>query len=35
MVLWNLLDGGPSRSRPLIGPSESIWVGTLGTNSRQ
>jgi hypothetical protein len=24
MVLWNLLDGGPSRSGTLLGPSESI-----------
>jgi hypothetical protein len=33
MVLWNLLDGGPSRSGPLIGYFESIWGGTLGTKS--
>jgi hypothetical protein len=23
MVLWNHLDGGPSHSGPLLGPSES------------
>jgi hypothetical protein len=34
MVLWNLLDGGPSHSGPLIGPSESMQCGTLGTNPR-
>jgi hypothetical protein len=26
MVLWNLPDGGPSHSVPLLGPSES-YVG--------
>jgi hypothetical protein len=31
MVLWNLLDGAPSHSRPLIEHSESMWAGTLGT----
>jgi hypothetical protein len=35
MVLWNLLDGGPSNSGPLLGPSESMQGGTLGTNTRQ
>jgi hypothetical protein len=35
MVLWNLMDGGPSRSRPLLVPSESMWAGILGTNPRQ
>jgi hypothetical protein len=24
MVFWNLLDGGPSHSGPLIGPFESL-----------
>jgi hypothetical protein len=28
MVLWNLLDGGLSCSRPLLGPSESMRGGT-------
>ncbi len=32
MVLWNLLDGGPSHSGPLHGPSESMRGGTPGTN---
>jgi hypothetical protein len=35
MVLWNLLDGGPSHSRPLLGPSVSLWGGTLDTNPHQ
>jgi hypothetical protein len=35
MVLWNPLDCGPSHSRPLLGPSESMRGGTPGTNPRQ
>jgi hypothetical protein len=35
MVLWNLLDGGPSHNRPLLGPFESLRGGTPGTNPRQ
>jgi hypothetical protein len=35
VVLWNVLDGGPSHSGPLLGPSESMRGGTLGTNPRQ
>jgi hypothetical protein len=35
MVLWNLLDGGPSHIGPLLGPSESMRDGTLSTNSRK
>jgi hypothetical protein len=35
MVLWNLLDGGPSHREPLIGPSESMRDGTPSTNPRQ
>jgi hypothetical protein len=35
MVLWILPDGGPSHSRPLLGPYKSMWGGTLGTNPRQ
>jgi hypothetical protein len=35
MVLCYLLDGGPSHSGPLLGPSMSIRGGTPGTNSRQ
>jgi hypothetical protein len=35
MVLWNLLDGWPSRSRLLLGPSKSMWSGTPDTNPRQ
>jgi hypothetical protein len=35
MVLWNLLDSGPSRSGPLLGTSESMQGGTPGTNPRQ
>jgi hypothetical protein len=35
MVLSNLLDGGLSHSGPIIGPSESIQGGTLGTNPCQ
>jgi hypothetical protein len=32
MAPWNLPDGGPSHSGPLLGPSESMRVGTLSTN---
>jgi hypothetical protein len=32
MVLWNLLDSGPSHSGPLLGPSKSMRGGTAGTN---
>jgi hypothetical protein len=32
IVLWILLDGGPSRSGPLLGSFESMQGGTLGTN---
>jgi hypothetical protein len=35
MMLWNLLDGKPSHSGPLLGPSESMRVGTPGTNPHQ
>jgi hypothetical protein len=35
MALWNLLDGGLSRSGPLLRPFESMRGGTLGTNPRQ
>jgi hypothetical protein len=35
MVIWNLLDGGLSHSRPLLGPSESMWSGMLGINPHQ
>jgi hypothetical protein len=35
MVFWNLLDGGPSHNGPQLGPSESLWDGTLGTNPCQ
>jgi hypothetical protein len=35
MVLCNLLDDGSSHSRLLIGPSESMRGGTLGTNPRR
>jgi hypothetical protein len=35
MVLWNLPDGGPSHSGPLLGPSESLRGGTLSTNPHQ
>jgi hypothetical protein len=35
MVLWNLLDGGPSCSGPLLGPSKSMRGGTSGTNPHQ
>jgi hypothetical protein len=34
MVLWNLPDGGPSHSGPLIGPSECMQGDTLGTIPR-
>jgi hypothetical protein len=32
LIFWNLLDGGPSHNRPLLGLSESVRGGTLGTN---
>jgi hypothetical protein len=32
MVFWNLLDGGPSYSGPLLWPSKSMRGGTPGTN---
>jgi hypothetical protein len=35
MVFWNLLHGGPSRSGPLLGTSESLRGDTSGTNPRQ
>jgi hypothetical protein len=35
MILWNLLDGGPSHSGPLLGPSMSMRVGTPVTNPCQ
>jgi hypothetical protein len=35
MVLCNLLDGGPSHSRPLLGTSESMRGGTPGNNPHQ
>jgi hypothetical protein len=35
MVLWNLSDGGPSHSKPILGPSESMWGGIQGTNPCQ
>jgi hypothetical protein len=35
MVFRNLLKGGPSHCRPLLGPSESLRGGTPGTNPRQ
>jgi hypothetical protein len=35
MVLWNLSDGGLSRSGPLLWPFESMQVGTLGTIPHQ
>jgi hypothetical protein len=35
MVIWNLLDGVLSHSRPLLGTSESMWGGMLGTNPHQ
>jgi hypothetical protein len=35
MVHWNLLNGGPSHSGPLVGPFESLRGGTPGTNPRQ
>jgi hypothetical protein len=34
MVLWKLLDGGPSHSGPFLGPFESMRAGTPGTNPR-
>jgi hypothetical protein len=30
MVLWNLLDGEPSHSEPLLGPFESMRGGATG-----
>jgi hypothetical protein len=35
MVLWNLLNDGPSYIRRLLRSSESMWGGTLGTNPQQ
>jgi hypothetical protein len=35
MVLWNLLDGGPNHSGPLLGLFESMRGGTTGTNPHQ
>jgi hypothetical protein len=35
MVIWILLYDGPSRSGPLLEPSESIRAGTLDTNPHQ
>jgi hypothetical protein len=35
MVLWNLLNGGLTRSGSLLGPFESMRGGTPGTNPRQ
>jgi hypothetical protein len=35
MIIWNLLYDGPSHSGPLLGPSESMLAGILGTNPRQ
>jgi hypothetical protein len=35
MVLWNILDGGLSRSGPLLEPTESMWGGTPGINPHQ
>jgi hypothetical protein len=38
MVLWNLLDGGPSRSEPLFAPSSLCgvvpWVPILVSSPR-
>jgi hypothetical protein len=34
MVLWNVLDDGLSHTRPLLGPSESMRGGIVGTNAR-
>jgi hypothetical protein len=34
MVLWNLLDDGPSHSRPLLGPFESMRDGIPGSIPR-
>jgi hypothetical protein len=33
MVFWNLLEGGLSHSGPLLGLSEYMQGGTLGTNA--
>jgi hypothetical protein len=35
MVLWNLLDGGLSHNKSLLGPFESMRGGIPGTNPRQ
>jgi hypothetical protein len=35
MFFYNLLDGGPNHSGPLIGPSESLRGGTSGTHPHQ
>jgi hypothetical protein len=35
MIIWNLLNGGLSHSRPLLGPFESMRGGMLGTNPPQ
>jgi hypothetical protein len=35
MILWNLLDGGPSSKGHLFRPFESLRGGILGTNPRQ
>jgi hypothetical protein len=32
MILWNLLDGGPSHKGPLFGPFKSLLGGTSGIN---
>jgi hypothetical protein len=34
MVLWNLLDDGPSRIGPLLGPFESMQGSTPDTDPR-
>jgi hypothetical protein len=35
MILWNILEDGPSHNGPLLGPSESMRGGTLGLNPHQ
>jgi hypothetical protein len=35
MILWNILEDGPSHNGPLLGPSESMRGGTPGLNPRQ
>jgi hypothetical protein len=35
MVLWNILDGGLSRSGPLLRSLDSMWGDTPGTNPHQ